>query len=86
MSNSPNAEGSQIESGNVPGNPLRSYRMSMIAHGFVLDNESGDERWVAGDDSPVAYGVIRSAHAPMVIAIAIAVVLVLLVSAAVIIA
>ena len=84
MSNRPDAEGSQVESGNVPGNPLRSYRMSMIAHGFVLDNESGDERWVAGDDSPVTYGVIRSVHAPMAIAIAVAVVLVIIVSAAII--
>lgn len=86
MSNRPIAEGSQIESGNVPGNPLRAYRMSMIAHGFVLDDESGDERWVAGDDPPVTYGVIRSIHAPVAIAIGIAVVLVLLVFGAVIIA
>ena len=84
MSNGPNAEGSQIDSGNVPGNPLRSYRMSMIAHGFILDNESGDERWVAGDDSPVSYGVIRSVHAAMAVAIVIAVALVILVTAAII--
>ena len=58
--------------------------MSMIAHGFVLDNESGDERWVAGDDSPVTYAVVRSAHAPMAIAIVIAVLLVLVVTAAII--
>lgn len=83
MSNRPESEGSQIESGNVPGNPLRSYRMSMIAHGFVLENKTGDERWVPGDDSPLAYGVVRSAKAAVAVAIVIAVVLVFLVSAAI---
>jgi len=85
MANRPDYEGSKIESGNVPGNPLRSYRMSMVSHGFVLDNDTGDEQWVAGDNSPVAYGVVRSAHAALAVAVVIAVLLVLLVVAAVII-
>jgi len=85
MHSRPDVEGSKIESGNVPGNPLSSYRMSMLTHGFVLDSDTGDEQWVAGDDSPMTYGVVRSAHAPLAVAIVIAVLLVLLVAAAVII-
>jgi hypothetical protein len=28
---------SPLNSGNDPGNPLRSYRMSMLSHGFLPD-------------------------------------------------
>ena len=46
-----------IEGSNVPGNPLRSNRMSMLAHGF-LDTDS--RRHFSLDDSDaVNYSVMR---------------------------
>ncbi len=35
----------RIEGSNVPGNPLNSYRMSMIAHGFTEEPTGAGKRW-----------------------------------------
>ena len=42
---------------NVPGNPLRSYRMSMLAHGFV--DTSGDDSFELDETDPMTYSVVR---------------------------
>ena len=42
---------------NVPGNPLRSYRMSMLAHGFV--DESKSPELVLDESDPMSYSVVR---------------------------
>ena len=43
--------------GNVPGNPLRSYRMSMLAHGFVDQPESTE--FMLDESDPMSYSVVR---------------------------
>ena len=45
------------DDGNVPGNALRSYRMSMLAHGFV-DQPDSDE-FMLDESDPMSYGVVR---------------------------
>ena len=45
------------DDGNVPGNPLRSYRMSMLAHGFVDQPESTE--FVLDESDPMSYSVVR---------------------------
>jgi hypothetical protein len=45
------------ESGNVPGNPLRSYRMSMLSHGFV--DQTDDTDFTLDESDPMSYGVVR---------------------------
>jgi hypothetical protein len=47
----------RLDSSNVPGNPLRSFRMSMLAHGFV-DRASHNE-FELDESDPVTYGVVR---------------------------
>jgi hypothetical protein len=42
---------------NVPGNPLRSYRMSMLAHGFV--DETSAAGFELDESEPMTYGVVR---------------------------
>jgi hypothetical protein len=57
----PSGEGA--ESSNHAGNPLRSYRMSMLAHGFVdqSDADQSDRAEFALDESdPMSYGVVRT--------------------------
>lgn len=49
--------GPPIESSNAPGNPLRSYRMSMLAHGFVDDSNSSD--FILDESDPMSYSVVR---------------------------
>jgi hypothetical protein len=46
-----------VGSGNVPGNPLRSYRMSMLAHGFVDPSDGTD--FEIDDSGPLSYSVVR---------------------------
>jgi hypothetical protein len=45
------------DDGNVPGNPLRSYRMSMLAHGFVDQAESPE--FTLDESDPMSYSVVR---------------------------
>ena len=45
-----------VGSGNVPGNPLRSYRMSMLAHGFV-DRLNGTD-FEIDDSGPLSFSVV----------------------------
>jgi hypothetical protein len=48
------------ESGNTPGNPLRSYRMSMLSHGFVDQTDQSEGTDFTLDESdPMSYGVVR---------------------------
>ena len=46
------------DDGNVPGNPLRSYRMSMLAHGFVDQPESSE--FMLDESDPMSYSVVRT--------------------------
>ena len=46
-----------IEGSNVPGNPLRSYRMSMLAQGFVDTDSRRD--FSLDDSDAVSYSVMR---------------------------
>ena len=45
------------DDGNVPENPLRSYRMSMLAHGFVDQPESAE--FMLDESDPMSYSVVR---------------------------
>ena len=44
-------------SSNDPGNPLRGYRMSMLAHGFVDDSDRSGFK--LDDSDPMSYSVVR---------------------------
>ena len=43
--------------GNVPGNRLRSYRMSMLSHGFVDQPDSTE--FMLDESDPMSYSVVR---------------------------
>ena len=45
------------DDGNVPGNPLRSYRMSMLSHGFVDQPDSTE--FMLDESDPMSYSVVR---------------------------
>jgi len=49
--------GQGAESSNRTGNPLRSYRMSMLAHGFV--DEPDNAEFTLDESDPMTYGVVR---------------------------
>jgi hypothetical protein len=49
--------GTGAEPSNVPGNPLRSYRMSMLSHGFVDESDKTD--FTLDESDPMSYGVVR---------------------------
>ncbi len=46
-----------VDAGNVPGNPLRSFRMSMLAHGYV-DDTSG-KHVELDESSAISYSPVR---------------------------
>jgi hypothetical protein len=46
-----------IDAGDVPGNPLRSYRLAMLGHGFV-DDAAGDEFKLDESDA-IGYSLLR---------------------------
>jgi hypothetical protein len=71
-----------IESSNVPGNPLRFYRMSMLAHGFLPTGQSDDSEWTLDETGPMSYAVVASRHAAVAVAVVIAVVMVVAVTVA----
>lgn len=50
--------GQGAESSNRSGNPLRSYRMSMLAHGFV--DQPDDAEFTLDESDPMTYGVVRT--------------------------
>lgn len=80
MGNRSDPAGAPADSGNVPGNPLRSYRMSMLAHGFV--QHDGSVEFELDESDPINYGVVRrGGRVPMATAITVAVLLVVLVVA-----
>ena len=85
MSRSGRSGGRPVEDSNVPGNPLRSYRMSMLAHGFI-DRDSDDE-FTLDETDPMSYSVVRLRKTPVTIAsIAALVILILLIAAFVLLA
>jgi hypothetical protein len=43
--------GPPLDVANVPENPLNSFRMSMLAHGFTHDDPEDPDHWV-GDANP----------------------------------
>ena len=69
--------GTSIDGSNVPGNPLRSYRMSMLAHGFV--DHHHDDEFKLDESDPMSYSVVRLRAQPLT-ALSIAVVLAVLVA------
>jgi hypothetical protein len=78
--------GAFVETGNVPGNPNRSYRMSMLAHGFVDDGDRPE--FTQEDTDRMTYGVVRlpaarrtGRRSPFALGLVIAVVFVVLVVA-----
>ncbi len=54
---SPRRDHVRVDSGNVPGNPLRSYRMSMLAHGFVQGVEETAAEMRPDDHESLTYSV-----------------------------
>ncbi len=74
--------GPSIEGSNVPGNPLRSYRMSMLAHGFV--DSGSDDEFALDETDPMSYSVVRIRKAPVTVASVIAAVILLLLIGAVV--
>lgn len=83
MSQESRRSGRMIESSNVPGNPLRSYRMSMLAHGFLPTDSSDESEWALDETSPMSYAVVGSRHAAFAVAIVLAVLMVVAVTVAV---
>ncbi len=72
--------GAPADFGNVPGNPLRSYRMSMLSHGFV--EHDGRVGFELDESDPINYGVVRrGGRVPVAAAITVAVLLIMLVAA-----
>ena len=51
-----------LDGSSVPGNPLRSFRMSMLAHGFVDRSTTVDFR--RDDSDRLTYGIVRRFNAP----------------------
>ena len=54
-----------LDYGNSPENRLSSYRMSMLAHGFVADDRSGRAEYKPDDSGPMTYAVVRIRNAGM---------------------
>ena len=50
--------GQGAESSNRTDNPLRSYRMSMLAHGFV--DQPDDAEFTLDESDPMTYSVVRT--------------------------
>lgn len=66
--------------GSVPGNPLRTYRMSMLAHGFV--DQPDRSEFELDDTDPIAYGLVRKGgRLPVAAAVTVGLLLVVLVVA-----
>lgn len=66
-----------LDGSNVPGNPLRSYRMSMLAHGFVDDD--GGKGFDFDESDPITYAVMRRGGPVPIVAAVVLVIVVLLV-------
>lgn len=74
------SHGQRVDGSNVPGNPLRSYRMSMLAHGFV--DHHTDEEFTLDETDPMSYSVVRLRKTPVTVgSVTPVVVLVLLIAA-----
>ena len=52
-----NPSRTSLDGSNVPGNPLRSFRMSMLAHGFVDRTKTADFK--LDDSDRLTYGIVR---------------------------
>ncbi len=68
-----------LDYGNTPQNRLSSYRMSMLAHGFIADDRSGRAEYKPDDSGPMTYSVVRirnAGAAPVVAALLILVAIV----------
>ena len=61
----------------MPGNPLRSYRMSMLAHGFV--DTPDEDTFELDDTDPVTSSVVRLRGSPLPAAAYLAIAAVILV-------
>ena len=48
---------SPLDSGNDPGNPLRSYRMSMLSHGFLPDADAKRHEMKPDEAESLTYSV-----------------------------
>lgn len=62
MRDSRHRYGRPPHSSNAPGNPLRGYRMSMLAHGFVDDSDRSGFKLDESD--PMSYSVVRMRDQP----------------------
>lgn len=71
-----------VDRSNVPGNPLRSYRMAMLMHGFV--DEAGDDGFTTDERDPMSYSVVRLRRDSSVIALVAAMVVLVAIVIAVI--
>ena len=56
MGRDPRAQGT-VGAGNVPGNPLRHYRLSMLSHGFVDHDDTDD--FAMDETEAMTYSVMR---------------------------
>ena len=59
-----NPSRTSLDGSNVPGNPLRSFRMSMLAHGFVDRTTTGGFKLDQSDR--LTYGIVRRFRAPRI--------------------
>jgi hypothetical protein len=73
-----------VDSGNIPGNPLRSYRMSMLSHGFVDPSNNNDFELDESDSLSYSVIRIRNRTAPIAAGIAAFVLIVVVVTTIVI--
>lgn len=68
-----------LDYGNTPDNPLSSYRMSMLSHGFLPSEDSGQREYVPDESSPISYAVVGLRKRGSVALMAVGVVLVCLI-------
>ncbi len=64
---SPRRDNARVDSGNVPENPLRPFRMAMLSHGFVPEDESRTNEMRPDKNESLTYSVVplRSSTSPV---------------------
>ena len=64
---------SPVDSGNSPGNPLRSYRMAMLSHGFLPDADATKHEMSPDEAESLTYSVgpLRRTASPLRVTVAV---------------
>lgn len=75
-----------VDSGNVPGNPLRSYRMAMLSHGFVPVDDSDRAEMKPDESDSISYAIVplRRTNPPIAATVTVIVFLIAIVVASIV--